>query len=437
MNKNFVTNLSAALLVLVLCCVGYWFFKSHQIKKQINTAVEQANSFIAETYKKNSTSPVPLDPTEIPRISIGEIKSSGFPLSHKIIIKDLKISSKDGSYAIIKNVSAEVGAFSSTFSLKLLEPLIFGNIVSHVEGIIELSTDNQFRITLAKDRISKFKYECSGLKVLDGNKNLILAAEFKDYKSEYSDDGNVTEYISGNSGFKLLGGNNNIILSTSLYSFDAKLSVGEDKKITAKLTTNLKDFEYFGIDPSTASKSEEKHNFAIDGSITLTPPEPETIAANLKNLEFSSPLYKISISGSAFTFVDDRTPSGEITIKIENLDALISNISGGIKKISSEISKSEKAEPAEMFISEAEQSLSNISSPLKELAAKNPLSKENFAVFEIKRVKGSNDFSINKMNTFEVIGILFSEPQNAGGQNHFAPQQPRQNFTAQPIIPKP
>lgn len=137
----------------------------------------------------------------------------------------------------------------------------------------------------------------------------------------------------------------------------------------------------------------------------------------INNLEFFNPLYKIMINGEMTAFQDDDMPSGSVSVKVEKIDTLINYIIAGFGKIieqknpaSTDVSQpktldiSGNAAPTEdsyrNFLSKM---VINMSVVVKEIAAKNAVSKEDVAAFDIRREKNL-EFLINETSTREILG---------------------------------
>ncbi len=168
-------------------------------------------------------------------------------------------------------------------------------------------------------------------------------------------------------------------------------------------------------------------------------------SVKINNLEFSNPLYKILVNGQIDSFQDDSLPSGSVTVKIEKSESLITYVKNGL----TQIAEKKKEEPATVQSADLNASnsipaststattetaattpatpsaenntnnqpiveedpyqiflkrfVSGLEPIAKELSAKNPLSKDDVAVFDIRREKNL-DFLINETPTREILG---------------------------------
>jgi|GEM_PF-1308963 len=206
MSRSFVIKSAIVLVVLVLVHSVFWFFKAGQLEKQVN-------NFISE----NSS-----------HISTGEpVAVSGFPLSQKVTIKDLKFSIPGPSISkyqtTVKHLEAHAGIFSGNFTIVLLDQTTVQDAESNISGVVEFAKDPEISLVVAEGAISKFLYQDGGFKVVDAEKNMIYSA------------------------------------SSTMFSFE---SVAEEGKVKNKITANIKDMEGFDVLSVYKNYSEKK---IIDG----------------------------------------------------------------------------------------------------------------------------------------------------------------------------
>ena len=180
----------------------------------------------------------------------------------------------------------------------------------------------------------------------------------------------------------------------------------------------------------------------VEGQQANTPPDPTQIqeapsghskAIKITSLEFSNPLYKITISGDISSLPDDALPSGGVTVKVEKVSNLISQISTNFAQMANKVKSPAATKPASAdsavaspaptssptvadLISETAASpiedpynsflvrvAANFGAVTKEIAAKNAVSKDDIAQFDIRREKNL-DFLINETSTREILG---------------------------------
>lgn len=475
MNKSVAIKLAIVLVVLAVVYNVFWFFKVGQVEKQVRKFVTENSSYV----------------------SVGDISVSGFPLSQKITVTDLKFTLPtallDKRQTAVKKLEAKAGIFSSDFVVTLIETVTVQDIDNNV-GTVEFSKEPEVHISIADGRISKFAYQDFGYRILDAEKNVIYAA------------------------------------SSSVVSLDS--TVDEAEKITNKITVNIKDIEGFDaldiyknafekkvidglktgeisigaastaslpgqiVDPNAPAPTAPVAPAPVNGQVApvaplaaevapaATPaapvaapaspevaaapaveaPKPEEIAnavannnlvksnlmadleyslvpssteqaqiptdptqiqdapiqyskvVKVNNLEFSNPLYKILINGEMSTFVDDNMPSGSMTVKIEKIDNLINYVSSGLTQM---VEKKAAATPAEAqptdlvvgtgaitedpYQNFLKRVSANLTPVTKELAAKNPVTKEDVAQIDIRREKNL-DFLFNETTGREILG---------------------------------
>ena len=157
MGKNIIIKLVILLVVSALVYSVYWFFKVGQVEKQVN-------KFINENAA---------------HVSVGEVAISGFPLSQKITIKDLKFTIPNSvlnkRQVIVKHLEAKAGIFASDFSITLVEPVSVQDIDNN-SATVEFSKDPEITVSFFDGRIAKFNYQDLGYRILDAEKNVIYAA---------------------------------------------------------------------------------------------------------------------------------------------------------------------------------------------------------------------------------------------------------------------
>lgn len=136
-------------------------------------------------------------------------------------------------------------------------------------------------------------------------------------------------------------------------------------------------------------------------------------AVKINKIELSNPLYKISIDGQVNYFQDDNLPSGFITVQVENITNFTNYIQDGFNKISDQtqampdVQMSDLSTPMQFQSATYPDFLKKVASGIypvaKELAEKNQLSKEETAVFDMRREKNL-EFVINETPLREVLG---------------------------------
>lgn len=179
-----------------------------------------------------------------------------------------------------------------------------------------------------------------------------------------------------------------------------------------------------------------KTSLAVDFEYVLTPSRTEQQAAvpldlnhmqesvqynralKISNLEIANSMYKIIVNGQVNSFQDDNMPSGFVTIRVDNASNFIDYIVNGFNQMAQQKQVASSDVPADVqtadlaaqssapqnayqnFLKKIAAGLPTIS---RELASKNQLSKDNSAVYDIRREKNL-EFVINETPLREVMG---------------------------------
>ncbi|MBP7710563.1 MAG: hypothetical protein KA100_05790 [Rickettsiales bacterium] len=395
--------------VLILSYVGFWFFKSHQISKEISLGSE------SQSFKH----------------SAADVAVSGFPLAHKVVIKDLKFTDEKSGEIIFKKLEVESGVFSSSYSVKVLEPIEFMASDHQSKISIILNADTQILATEEKETNGlRVKYSSSGYKVLDATSNILFSSEMQNGEGEILLSEKSGSYKYKDLGGKILDKANNVLGSSAATNIDLSFAEGDNKSQTIKFNLDVKDFAKGSVAPDQASA--DKSNFAIAGEVALTandqkitdllPPDqmaklpenmkasfqkkpaPYSFALNLQNLEFSNTFYKVVLNAVLNTSQEDEIPSGVANLKIENFDNLVKTLTDEMQKVKDQ-GKSAK-------IAAQLEGVNDIVKIVKELGAKNPQSTEGAMLFTFKRDKGLGfNLTINDMQLLEIMTQMVPQGQ--------------------------
>jgi hypothetical protein len=183
--------------------------------------------------------------------------------------------------------------------------------------------------------------------------------------------------------------------------------------------------------PSTIADSNiVKSNLVIDAEYEVAsnqqlaiPSEPNqtqevSIQSNkiikINNIEFSNPLYKLLINGQLTIMADDNLPSGGISIKIENVDNLVNHLVTELGQMANQTKASNPESPSndnssvdvalqDSYKNFLRRIAINLPAVNREISAKNPVSKEKIAQFDVRREKNL-DFIINEVSIHEILG---------------------------------
>ena len=167
MKKSLIIKLAIVLVVILLSYCVFWFFKAGQAEKNIN-------KFITE----NSTN-----------ISAGSIAVSGFPVSQKIVVEDLKVTVPLSALAKrqihFKKLEAHAGILSSDFTVNLIDAVKIQDLSGSGEVFdVEFPSQPEIKLSIQDGVISKLSYSDMGFKIFDANKNLINSSANSNFSSE-------------------------------------------------------------------------------------------------------------------------------------------------------------------------------------------------------------------------------------------------------------
>jgi hypothetical protein len=178
----------------------------------------------------------------------------------------------------------------------------------------------------------------------------------------------------------------------------------------------------------------QQANIPQDPTQIQEAPSQHSKTVKITSLEFSNPLYKMTISGEMSSLPDDSLPSGGITIKVEKITNLITQISTNFTQMANKNKSPTIVKPAPTDDAKTADSATtpasvvdnllkgtsavpiedpyhaflvrvstNFNSVIKEIAAKNAASKDDVAQFDVRREKNL-DFLINETSTREILG---------------------------------
>lgn len=196
----------------------------------------------------------------------------------------------------------------------------------------------------------------------------------------------------------------------------AVVDPAKTQEIAAAVQNNLvksnfiMDIEYV----LTPNKSDQQAQIPTDPTQIQEVPVQYSKAIKVTNVEFSNPLYKILINGEMNSFADDNMPSGSLAIKVEKIDSLIGYMSVVFNQmteqkalVTSEVQAVDLVgngnSTDDSYHSFLKKVSANLSPVAKELAAKNAVSKEEIAEFDIRREKNL-EFLINETPLREILG---------------------------------
>lgn len=155
MSKNLVIKLAISLVLICFIYTLFWFFKVGQLEKRI-----------AKFAKKNNA-----------YVTIGNIKTSGFPLAQKVVIHNVNFSIPNPilnkrRYSI-SQIEALSGIFDNNFAISLPQGISSQNSLGDVSRVEFIKTPNIKLNKTNKDNIV-LSYQDQGFTMLDPRKNLVF-----------------------------------------------------------------------------------------------------------------------------------------------------------------------------------------------------------------------------------------------------------------------
>lgn len=455
MSRAIATKFIITLLALTVIYSVFWFFKIGQIEKQVNNFISENSSYI----------------------SAGEVSVSGFPMTQKVIVKDLKFTIPNPAvtqYQIsVKHLEIKGGIFANSFVISTLEQIIVQDPEGN-SGSVEFAKEPEINLMISDGSIAKFTYKDFGYKVIDAEKNSIYAASSSDFTFEsLTEEGKIknkiTIAIKDIEGFDIANIYKNAaekkviegVKTGEISAGSSSAPAAGDVAAVAAVAETVNSAEGIAADASAVAaaaaaaapatpevatatptdaviapvvdNSVVKNNFTLDLEYVLTPSQNEqsqpvatdptqiqetpvqySKAIKINSLEFSNPLYKISINGQVNSFQDDNMPSGAITITLDKVDNVINHVVIGLNQIIEQrksgavdvqVTDLTSTNPAgdDSYQSFLKKIVVNLSSVAKEMAQKNQLSKDSVAVFDVRREKNI-EFLVNETPMREILG---------------------------------
>lgn len=508
MAKKFLTKLVSLVSVFVLLYSIFWFFKAGQLEKHIN-------NFVAN----NS-----------PNVSLASFDISGYPLQHKVTVRDLRFSlpfkSLEKSKIVVKKIEATSEVFQNEFMISVLGDVIVFDKQNQINNV-EFMRNPKARLLFSSGRVSEFSYDDFGYRVFDVSKNVVYAASSSSMKffSRASDDGQVKnkikvkvrdiegldvaaiyknifenrvidaiktgkirvareekvegvavagdgEVVQGDVA-SVAGDAGDVAVAVPVAAVDAvpvtvpaaavdaapaavpvatkleeKPAESKEIAMASQVVDNgakaVKEEDLVDLDIQRATNeegqkteqinslleiNEVKNDLIIDLEYILTPENGQNLAVptdptqirNLRTkynrsfkvskLQLANSLYKININGQVNMFQDDALPSGFVTIRLDNISNLTKYLQDSMEKIalkdSSELLSFDaslelglEADSYRNFLRKVAAGLDPVS---KEIAAKNQLSQDDVAVYDMRREKNL-DFVVNETPLREILG---------------------------------
>ncbi len=154
MNKNIIIRVSIIVAVIGVIHTVFWFFKTGQLEKQVTSLIAANNG----------------------QISADEVKVAGYPLSQKLLVKNLKFTIPNPAFSkyqtTIQSLEAKAGIFDNNFQVKLLDKVLVQDNAG-TSGSVEFNQEPQISLIIDSGMLVKFTYQDNGYKVTDSGQNTI------------------------------------------------------------------------------------------------------------------------------------------------------------------------------------------------------------------------------------------------------------------------
>jgi len=433
MSKSIISKILAIIIFIVAGYSVIWFFKTSSTKKYLSAAIASADG----------------------KIAAGTVTVSGFPFSQKIIIEEFKFQTDNLSeklslsnkyQIVIKKIEANSGLFSNDFKINNIGEISFQDSNGN-SGSIEFNQAPEISFSFASGNLTKLSYKDLGYKIIDAARTSLYegGSSFVEFESTEEADDKIRHKIKAE--FKDVDGadifTDKKIQAIAPAPSDLNIDVVPTANSSTTSTIALNPEPTIAIQANESSSSSNfslKKYFYIDLEYLLSAKAPEgevpnlTVSkshkiesVNVKGLEISSPIYKIT-ADAEFNSGEDgsltATCSGNIKVeKISNIIAYVKKaINVNSKYNSSGVATSESttqdnqanisttitsSEPVTIISvgTSAAMSESDFTTIIVDLAKKNNATMDNISVFSIKRDKGG-EFMINDTPLSELITKL-------------------------------
>lgn len=273
MSKKILFRLAILLTVGALAYGMFWFFKVGQIEKQISNFISSNGS----------------------NVLISDVSVSGFPLKQRVVVSDLKFTIPNQllnkKQVIIKNAVLVAKIFSSEFTVTFSEAPTLQDVDGNVYNV-EFSKDPEIKVSFANGKITKLTYVDSGYRIVNSDKNTVYAA------------------------------------SSSVLNF--QLTEESDGKIAAKITSDIRDIEGFGVMEVYKNAFEKglmeriKTGEVVVGNNTVTtsPAADNATPANNQSTADNATLPVASVDPAATTLPAEASVANTSAIVAESVTAV-------------------------------------------------------------------------------------------------------------------
>jgi len=437
MNKNLIVKIVILIIILVGAQGVFWFFKTSAAKKHITAIVNSSDG----------------------NVSVSKVSVSGFPLSQKISIDDVKFQADTVAEKIylpnkyqvnIKHLEISGSVFGNDFKARIIGQVSVQDANGNA-GYVEFKQEPSINFTSVKDKIQKLSYLDAGYKIVDEAKNIL-----------YEGGNSVVEFTSSDTG----GGK---VLNNVKADFNDL--VGVDIFTTEKIVSLINPTAAVANDPSLKPANIVAPAAVVPEAVPANPAVPsvptpapvdnftkkaihleieyvmapkngesadkapaalgnlELASVSFKKLEFVSPLYKIDINGnftSAPPSSNSAIASCDVIIQVEKIENILTYIKTALA------SSAKSPTPAPVTAAPAiasppatplapqntaTGSETDIATAIMDLAKKNVNSKDSLAVFEIKKEK-DNDFMVNGTPLIDLAKIFPAFAGDIANENY-------------------
>lgn len=171
MGKSIAIKSAIVLAVVIVVYSAFWFFKAGQVEKQIQNFVNENSA----------------------NLSVSEVEVSGFPISQKLTVKNIKFSFPTkilgNNQVIVDFLEAKAGIFSSEFEVTKLQGVVVQDTKNN-NFVVKFNQNPKINIKIAEGTIAQFTYQDSGYSIVDADQNSIYSTGSSNINISSSDNGN-------------------------------------------------------------------------------------------------------------------------------------------------------------------------------------------------------------------------------------------------------
>ncbi|MCE3255074.1 MAG: hypothetical protein K0R25_568 [Rickettsiaceae bacterium] len=445
--KNLISKLLIISVVLFTALSVFWFFKTSSVKKQTLLMISSSDG----------------------KAAAASVSVSGFPFKQILKIEDLKIqillpsglsTSINGKYQIdIKKFEAASSIFSSNFKTTNIENVALQNQDGSTNSL-QFNQAPKLEFVISGDGLEKLSYQDSGYKIVDAANNVLfengsssvnfeskledkkyhnkIMAEFKDISSFGLAEPSSAPSIDASKASPVAATPSATDSAATTENAEAK-PVSEtpapspSNQVDNSIKKNISvDLEYIVSNPSEAPAAVPNPEIQETATSDTKSTDEKTIESlNIKNIEISSALYKLNINGTITSFQKGSLPIGNVSVRIEKLDNVLTYIKKSLSSISNkpsnittgnlpdpvksaEVATSPNSDSATLPASN--QKALDIAAVVKDLSKKNPATNEEIAVFDFRQEQGK-DLLINETSFLEIENQVSTNLKNSGAEN--------------------